>query len=244
MRSLPRRRSSLRLGAVSYLNTLPLIHFLRERPVLAPPAQLAHLLKTGQVDIATVPIVAFFENPHYSLVPEVCIGSAGPVRSVKLFFSNESFRIENVRSIALDAESKTSVLLLKVLLKFKYGRDLNEIRFSSQNAEGSLLIGDKAMGKGVSQMPSLDLGHEWTSWTGLPFVYAAWISRHSSVPEEVISTLQRTRDEGLSRLSEIVPQNHPLFEPALIEDYLCNLQYHLGPKEREGMELFRKYVHS
>src|SRR5262249_17994769 len=109
-----------KLGAVAYLNALPLIHYLEERPRLEAPAPLARLLKSGEVDIATAPIVSWFENPHYSLVPGICIGSNGPVGSVKIFFTAPDITAENVRTIYLDMESKTSALLLKVLLKFKY----------------------------------------------------------------------------------------------------------------------------
>ena len=165
-----------KLGAVAYLNALPLIHYLEERPRLEPPAPLARLLKIGELDIATAPVVALFENPKYTLVPGVCIGSNGPVGSVKVFFTSPDINLQNVRTIYLDMESKTSALLLKVLLKFKYGRNLDEITFfhpiPPRSCEAKLLIGDKAM-KELAVAPAADLGYEWTSWTKLPFVFAA-----------------------------------------------------------------------
>jgi chorismate dehydratase len=233
-----------KLGAVPYLNALPLIHFLEEKPTLAPPAPLARLLRIGQVDIATAPITTLFENPHYSLVPGICIGSNGPVRSVKLFFSSPEIDIHNVKSIYLDMESKTSALLLKTLLHFKYGRNLDEITFiypiPPRHCEAKLLIGDKAM-KEVPEAPPLDLGFEWTSWTGLPFVYAAWISRLPEVSDRAVQLLTRARDEGLEKLDAVIPIDS-IFSPKAISDYLRNLVYRLGPKEREGMELFRDYL--
>jgi len=233
-----------KLGAVPYLNALPLIHYLEEKPTLAPPAPLARLLRIGQVDIATAPITTFFENPNYSLVPGICIGSNGPVRSVKLFFTSDKINVENVQSIYLDMESRTSALLLKVLLQYKYKRNLDEITFiypiPPRHCEAKLLIGDKAM-KELPETAPLDLGYEWTSWTGLPFVYAAWISRLPNVSERSIVRLTAARDLGIEKLSSVIPRDTP-FPFQLIEEYLQNLIYRMGPKEEEGMELFRDYL--
>lgn len=236
-----------KLGAVSYWNALPLTHYLEERPVLAPPAAIARLLRIQQVDIATAPIVTLFENPSYSLVPGICIGSNGPVKSVKLFFQGEGITTENVKSIYLDMESRTSILLLKVLLKFKYGRNLDDITFfhplpprEPGGIGGKLLIGDKALTE-LALTPPLDLGYEWTSWTGLPFVYAAWISRHEETSDRAVAELTEARDRGVGNLPSVVPLNPPM-PMALIEAYLKQIVYHMGPREIEGIELFRDYL--
>ncbi|MBI3541620.1 MAG: menaquinone biosynthesis protein [Deltaproteobacteria bacterium] len=232
------------LGAVPYLNALPLIHYLSEKPRLEAPAALARLLRIGQIDIATAPIVTYFENP-YTLVPGICIGSNGPVKSVKLFFTKTGINIQNVQSIYLDMESRTSILLLKVLLQFKYGRRLDEITFyhplPPRDCEAKLLIGDKTM-KEISENPSLDLGEEWTQWTGKPFVYAAWLSRLPEVSEKAIQELTLARDQGCNNIPSVIPMNPPL-PTAAIQDYLKkNLIFRLGSAEREGMELFRDYL--
>ncbi len=234
-----------KLGAIPYLNGLPLIHYLKGRPRPAPPAALVRLLKIGEVDIATAPIVSLFENPHFSLIPGICIGSNGPVESVKLFFNTPEITAANVRSIYLDLESRTSVLLLKVLLKFKYGRDLNEISFHSPipppDLEAKLLIGDKAM-REVPEAPPLDLGSEWTDWTGLPFVYAAWISRLPEVGDRALRELTEARDRGCANIASVIPTDIP-FPFDLVKNYLENrIIYRLGDREREGMDLFRDYL--
>lgn len=233
-----------RLGAVPYLNALPLIHYLPEKQTLAPPAALSRLLKIGEVDIATAPIVTLFENPHYTLVPGICIASRGAVKSVKLFFRSPEVTIENVRSIYLDMESKTSALLLKVLLKFKYRRDLNDITFyhplPPREMEAKLLIGDKAM-REVADVPPVDLGYEWTAWTGLPFVYAAWVSRLPEVSDRAIEDLQRARNEGVSHIESLLPPNTP-FPRSFVEEYLKNFTYTLGPEEQAGMRRFETYL--
>ncbi|HEX5037793.1 MAG TPA: menaquinone biosynthesis protein [bacterium] len=233
-----------KLGAVPYLNALPLIHHLKERPRLEAPAPLARLLKIGEVDIATAPVVALFENPHYTLVPGMGIGSNGPVGSVKVFFLKPDIDLSNVKTIYLDMESKTSAMLLKVLLKYKYGRDLDEITFfhpiPPRTCEAKLLIGDKAM-KELALHPPVDLGYEWTSWTKLPFVFAAWISRHPEVSERAVEELKAARDLGCKNIAGVVP-GASLFSFETIKTYLENLVYTLGPNEMEGLNLFRDYI--
>ncbi len=233
-----------KLGAVPYLNALPLIHYLKERPRLEPPAPLARLLKIGEVDIATAPIVTLFENPGYTLIPGICIGSNGPVGSVKVFFTNPDVTPQNVKTIYLDMESKTSALLLKVLLQFKYGRNLDEITFfhpiPPRHCEAKLLIGDKAM-KELAIAPPMDLGQEWTSWTGLPFIYAAWISRHGEVSDRAIEELIFARDQGVGNIASVIPQQ-TIFPFDTVKTYLEKLVYTLGPKEMEGLNLFRDYI--
>lgn len=232
-----------KLGAVPYLNALPLTHYLKERPILAPPAALARLLRIGEVDIATAPIVTYFENPHYTLVPGICIGSRGPVQSVKLFFSSPDTTVENVKTIYLDVESKTSALLLKILLQFKFGRNLDDITFyhplPPREVEAQLLIGDKAM-KEIPVSAPLDLGETWTDWTGLPFVYAAWISRLPEVSEKAVTELTQARDAGIANLSSVISKTTLPFNT--VREYLENLNYILGSPEVAGLELFRTYL--
>lgn len=139
----------MRFGAVPYLNALPLIHGLPWEVRQAPPAALDRLLKIGELDLATAPIVTLFENPDYSVVPGVAIGCRGPVKSVRLIFQKEGMTLGDVGSIYLDMESKTSAMLLKILLHFKYKIDLAKIRFDhplpGPDPDAVLLIGNKAM---------------------------------------------------------------------------------------------------
>ena len=158
----------MKLASVPYLNALPLIYYLPERPRLAPPAALDRLLKLGEVDLATAPITALFENPHYGLVPGVAIGTKGAVQSVRLIIKKAGMQLSDVQSIYLDMESRTSVLLLKDLLKFKYKIDLGRIQFVTpiphQGVDAALLIGDKALVPSPQPSPprgeggGLDLG--------------------------------------------------------------------------------------
>ncbi len=232
------------LGAVPYWNSLPLIHDLPEKPRLEVPAALARLLKIGEIDVATAPIVTLFENPHYSLVPGICIGSRGAVKSVKIFFASPDINAHNVKSIYLDMESRTSALLLKVLLKFKYGRKLDDIQFfhpiPPRHVEGKLLIGDKAMLE-IATGPSLDLGQEWSEWTKLPFVFAAWISRHPEIGDKTVKILQEARDRGIGHIASVIPP-HPALPFETVKEYLENLNYFLGDGETKAIALFKDYI--
>lgn len=269
----------MKLAAVPYLNALPLIHYLAEKPRLAPPAALDRLLKLGEVDLATAPIATLLENPHYGLVPGVAIGTKGRVESVRLIIKKAGMKLSDVQSIYLDMESRTSVMLLKVLLKFKYKIDLGRIQFVTPiphpGVDAALLIGDKALGYpeservlagsdllgpvkrserslswstrwgssgGEQDLPlnHYDLGHEWCEWTGLPFVFAAWISPKPVIDSQWISVLQEARDQGLKNLDAIVESlpNHDF-----IRNYLQqNISYDLGETEIEGIKRFHGYA--
>lgn len=228
----------MQLGAVPYLNALPLIRYLPERPRLEPPAALDRLLDLGEVDLATAPIVTLFENPSYRLVPGIAIGTRGPVKSVRLIFNRPALSTSDILSLSLDTESKTSRLLLKVLLHFKYGLNLSRIRFSERTpaarTDATLVIGNKALAGAAS---SLDLGEEWVSWTGLPFVFAAWIGRLSHCPPALIQTLTACRDHALTHLDDVVNglSDFPRDEA---KKYLANVSYELGDAEIEGMKRF------
>lgn len=234
-----------RLGAVPYLNALPLIHFLKDRPRLEVPSRLEQLLLNKELDVVTAPILTYLQNPHLTLIPDIGIGCDGDVLSVKLVFTHPKKNWENIEQITLDPDSRTSIHLLKVLLLFKYGRKLDEIRFtsrssSSDQSDALLLIGDKALLTHQS-LPSADLGREWKEWTGLPFVFAAWISQESTVNTELHETLKTARDRALNQLDALVPRDFPM-EPEKIRVYLKTLNYQLGPREREGLLLFHQYL--
>lgn len=233
----------MKLGAVPYLNALPLIHHLPERPRLASPAALDRLLKLGEIDLATAPISTLFENARFHLVPGIAIGTRGSVKSVRLVFKKPGMTLSDVGSIYLDMESKVSTLLLKTLIHFKYKRNLSEIRFvhplPSPDVDAALLIGDKAMEN--NQTAFLDLGYEWTSWTGLPFVFAAWIGKTPSCAPELIKTLTACRDQALTNLPSILPTVKTL-SPEEAERYFTkNICYQLDKEEIEGMKCFHAY---
>src|SRR5215471_8837283 len=165
-----------KLGCVPYINALPLTHFLDRSDfeiVTRPPARLFELLQKGEVEAALLPIVNYLEDFNLRLIPELAIAARGPVKSVKLFFKDPSQSIENLRYVLLDSESRTSNLLLKALLKHRYGKDLSQIVFLSEDpaskAQARLLIGDKALDYPHPHENFVDLAQLWWEWTQKPF---------------------------------------------------------------------------
>src|SRR5689334_2567653 len=170
-------RSKIRVGAVSYLNTKPLIYgFERFAPeaelVLDYPSRLADSLAAGTLDVALIPSIEFFQDPTYTIVSDACIGCRGPVLSVKLF---SRVPVDKIRTLALDEGSRTSAALVRILLKERFGiepereplplgNDLGDTR-----ADAVLLIGDRAMHSPVGKFAAVwDLGDEWCRWAELP----------------------------------------------------------------------------
>jgi chorismate dehydratase len=244
----------IRLGCVPYLNALPLTYFLNPREVeilRRPPSQLKDLLMKGRVDAALLPIVDYFETPQLHLVPEVAIVSKGAVQSVKLFIQKFNQPIEKLKYLYLDPESKTSQLLLKVLLRFRFQHSLTDFHFLSDprdpHIEASLLIGDKALHCPFPQN-SLDLGEAWWKWTQKPFVFAAWMARDPN-QTKLSSSLRQARDQGVKNIRKIIEEkNAPSSSNSAssgfsLKEYLTKaVQYYMGPEELEGIRLFFNYL--
>lgn len=243
----------MNLGAVPYLNVLPLIAHLEEPPRLEVPAALVRLLKIGELDLATAPIASLFQNPDWCLVDGIGLGTKGAVKSVRLIFNNREGNLQNVRSIYLGMESMSSILLLKVLLASKHKRDLGEIELTGPiptgDEEAQLVIGDKALAyDGSPGLPGragcrgIDLGLEWTSWTNLPFVFAGWVSRQKKIDPRFAQKLRDGRDQSLKNI-ESITSGIKGFEPSFIKNYLMqNISYDLGDAEKRGIELFYRYA--
>lgn len=245
----------LNVGAVSYLNTKPLVYQL---PDLAPranltfdyPSRLADQLASGQLDVALIPAVEYFRGRDYLIVSDACIGCRGPVLSVKLF---SRVPMDQIRTLALDEGSRTSAALVKILLHERFGirpettplpveADLRET-----TTDAVLLIGDRAIFSPTGHFVEVwDLGDEWCRWAELPFVFAMWVARPGLDPgelAELATALSTARDRGVANLEAIahaeaaplgltVPQCH-----SYLRD---NLYFYLGPREQRGLEKYRE----
>ncbi len=286
----------LKLGCVSYMNALPLTHGLNPKEVeliSRPPAQLLYLLQGGEVEAALLPIVNYFENPDLYLVPGLAIACRGAVKSVRLYWNNitvgaaprgrpqienepsqnskgrhSGLPLQNIHTIYLDPESRTSHALLKVILQHKYGMDLNTLTFTSDlshpHIDAKLLIGDKTFTENGS---ALDLGEEWCSWQQKPFVFAAWMSLQKK--PELHQKLQESFQQGFKQIDTIIdklsskgwrdwgPPNYrqqsasaddaviggeerqdPLDKVTLREYFTKNLHYTMGEAELDGIRRF------
>lgn len=242
----------LRVGAVQYLNTKPLVHGLGT-PLIDLrydlPSRLADQLAAGRLDVALIPTVELFRGDGYRLISDACIACRGPVMSVTLFFRTA---VHRVSSLAVDEGSRTSAALAKILLAERFGvRPSVEVLpigsgLGDTAADAVLLIGDRALGRGGEAgafQLAWDLGDEWCRWTGLPFVFAVWAARRGVVAPELDRILGAARDAGRANLAAIAAaeaSRHGL-TVAQCHSYLSeNLHYDLGDREREAIELFRR----
>ncbi|MCA9053761.1 MAG: menaquinone biosynthesis protein [Planctomycetaceae bacterium] len=242
----------LRIGAVSYLNSKPLIEGLTDLAseaelVLDYPSRLADELAAGQLDVALIPSIEALSDPDYEIVSDACVAARGPVMSVKLYF-----RVPpgDIQSLALDEGSRTSAALARVMLAERYGVEPRisalplGCSVSDADADAVLLIGDRAMhAPGERFLAEWDLGAEWYRWTGLPFVFAMWVTREGVDLKGVDAALSAARDRGLERLSEIAARESrglQLPDETALRYLRDNLHFRLGSAERNGLKLFHR----
>ena len=210
------------------------------------PARSAELLSQKRVDAALVPVFAYQSIDDVYLVPDVCVGAHDRVRSVCLTTHDKD--LEDVRSVALDTSSRTSVALSKIIFREFLGFEPEWIpaepkaKAMLEGADCALLIGDPALRLVQSGLRVFDLAELWNRYTGLGFVFAMWMSRNETAPIDFATA----RDEGLEHVNEIVGNYLPEIDLSRdeINKYLTeNISYRVTEKMREGMELFFKLAH-
>jgi chorismate dehydratase len=240
----------IKIGAVSYLNTKPLVYRLAEfapnaEIVFDLPSRLADDLATGQLDVALIPSIEYFQAPGYSVVSDACIACRGPVLSVKLF---SRVPVAQVRTLALDEGSRTSAALIRILLNERAGiAPICEplpigASLADTNADAVLLIGDRAIYSPAGRFAEVwDLGDEWRRWSGLPFVFAMWVARPGVDCHEVEAALREARDCGVANLELIATAEAAplgLTVPQCLTYLRDNLHFYFGVEERRGLDLF------
>ena len=244
----------LRIGAVNYLNTKPLIYELEQLApeaelVLDYPSRLADDLELGRLDVALIPIIEYFRAGTYRLVPNISIASHGPVLSVTLFSRTPWSKI---RRVALDEGSRTSAALAQILLRKRY-QVQPEIRplpldqpAENIDADAVLLIGDRAMRACLPGFAhAFDLGQEWHDWTGLPFVYAAWAVRDGVDLGPVADALAEAKRRGLENIGPIAAHEAKQLglDAGFCRRYLANIiRFDLGPRELAGLQRYYQLV--
>jgi chorismate dehydratase len=242
--------AKLRVGAVNYLNTKPLVYnFSTFAPqaqlVFDYPSRLADDLASGNLDVALIPSIEFFQDPTYTIVSNACIGCRGPVLSVKLFSRGP---IEQIRTLALDEGSRTSAALTRILLKARHGIEPRLERLpvdsgiSDSEADAILLIGDRAIHSPPGHFEIVwDLGDEWCRWAELPFVFAMWVARTGADLDGLEVALSQSRDAGILHLEEIAGKEAAplgLTKPQCLSYLRDNLYFYLGPREHRGLALY------
>jgi chorismate dehydratase len=267
--------SRLKISAISYLNTAPLLwdfqHAAAGSDLAANyeiaytlPSACAEALRTGAADIGIIPAAAYTTIPHLVIIPGVAIAARRAVRSILLVSRKPAHSstpnplstaqwASQVRTVALDTSSMTSVALTKILFAKWLGgpRDYKpmapHLDPMLDACDAALLIGDPALQVDRRRYFTLDLAEEWQSRTGKSFVFAFWAIRKQSLSgqdaEAIAQTFQTSRDHGLSprNLEAIAQQwaprlNLPL---ELIRAYLTqNIHYHLDPPCLDGLALY------
>ena len=243
----------IRIGAVSYLNAKPLYHGLCD---LAPnvrlsmdvPGRLADQLESGELDVALIPSVEYLRGASrgYEIIPGFAIAARGAVRSVKLF---SRVPWDQVGRLALDAGSRTSQVLARIWLDARHGvrpGQIEELPLGvsalESTADAVLVIGDRAMRvPGDSFHDVVDLGEAWHSLTGLPFVFALWVTRQGLDLGELPDALFQSRAAGLASAESLARMHGPRLglDFTTCYDYLTRiLSYDLGEPEIAGLERF------
>jgi len=249
---------ALRVSAISYLNTAPLMWDFEHTPPpeiqqnftieYTVPALCAEALRAGEADIGIIPVITAARMEGLVVLPEVAIASRGPVRSILLASRKP---IEEIRTVGVDTSSRSSVGLLRILLEKYYGgaRQLTPMAPSLETmldaCDAGLLIGDAALTVATNGLRTYDLGALWLEKTGLPFVYAVWAARKAALAERSqplpLSTIfRRSRDRGLeaASLAAIAREWAPrlaLDEAGIVRYLRENIHYTLDAECRAGM---------
>lgn len=239
----------MRVAAVSYLNTKPLLYGLRQHSLINEieltedyPARIAQLLIDSKVDVGLIPVAATTKLSEWQIVGDYCIGCDGPVASVCLF---SDVPMEKIERVLLDYQSRTSVNLAKILLKDHWKKDVELIdatgedyREQIRGTTAGVVIGDRALEQRKRSTYIYDLGEAWKAHTGLPFVFAAWISR-KPLSKDFIQRFNEANVAGLQQLDEVIAENaSPHYD--LKTYYTQNISYRLDEKKREALNLFLK----
>ena len=240
----------IRVGAVSYLNTKPLVYGLAQSLPHAEvlfdlPSRLATRLSAGELDVALIPSIEFFQDPAYTIVSDACIGCRGPVLSVKLLFRAAPHQ---VRTLALDEGSRTSAALAQILLHERCGitPELTPFPLGTSlrdtTADAVLMIGDRAIHPPQEEFVEIwDLGDQWCRWSERPFVFAMWVARTGVDLAGIETALCEARDAGVVHLPQIAAIEGAKAGLSAEQAYAYfreNLYFYLGPREQQGLELF------
>jgi chorismate dehydratase len=252
----------LRISAISYLNTAPLTWDFEHGDAGAAfdisytvPSQCAADLAAGAADIGIIPAAAYASIPGLAILPGVAIASIRPVRSILLV---SKVPLDQIRSVALDTSSLTSVALTKVLFAKWWGGGRTfasmppDVEKMMEAHDAGLVIGDPALRVDRARYLTFDLAEEWIRFTGKPFVFAFWAVRLAALTDaatalDLAAIFQDSRDHGLQALSldRIAREWAPRvgLSEAEIRAYLTeNIYYHLDPACLDGLQLFYRYA--
>jgi chorismate dehydratase len=236
----------IKVGAVSYLNTKPLIYGFEQGMMkegidllIDYPSNIARKLLTNEIDIGLVPVAVLPLMKEYHILSDYCIGCDGEVASVCLF---SDVPLHEIKTILLDYQSNTSVALIKILLK-EHWKIIPELiaaeKDFEQNITGAtagLVIGDRAFEQRLKSKYVYDLGAAWKAMTGLPFVFAVWVS-NKNLNADFTAAFNAATQYGLTHLKEIVSLN-ACTPFNLFEYYTQFISYTLDTRKKESLKKF------
>lgn len=254
----------IKVGRISYLNVLPIYYPLETKLIennfkffYGPPAQLNKLMSEGLLHISSTSSIEYLRHAEqYKLIPDIAIGSCGPVQSVLLISRKPVEKLKNCK-ILVSAQTHTSAALLKILLteyipvhpEYETG-NAAELLENGERPEAILTIGDEALNlRHHEDYPyKLDLGDAWRQWTGLPFIFGVWVVRKdvadSPAVKDAVRTLIKGKEWGqanIGRMSELTAEKSVLALPE-VNSYYEGLVYNLKETEIEGLKVFAEYL--
>ena len=238
---------------MSYLNTKPLLYGIRNHPIFEQieliedyPSNIAQLLIEDKIDLGLIPVAAIPRLKEHYIITDYCIGANGAVASVCLF---SQVPMEEIKEVYLDYQSKASVSLAKILLRDYWKKKIDFIDATGEDFRNNItgttagvIIGDRALQQRQNSKYIYDLGEAWKKHTGLPFVFAAWVS-NKKLPAEFISAFNKANGFGLEHLNEVIEENISAYFD-LKEYYTRYVSYNLDEKKREGLKMFLNLLNS
>jgi len=246
----------LRVAAVSYLDAVPLVWGLVHGPHrdlfqvdFIRPSECADALRDGKADAGIIPSIEYQRIPGLKIVPGLSISSSGPVRSVLLI---SRVPVEQIRSVALDTSSRTSVCLIQILFQRRYPiaprfvPHAPDLAAMLRECDAALIIGDPALASDFPGLRVYDLADEWRAMTGLPFVFAFWAVRAEAATPDWIQPFQESAAYSFAHLDEITRSESARtgLPESLVRSYLTeNIDFSLGEKNCEGLQRFYTLAH-
>ncbi len=238
---------------VGYLNTIPLVYGLRGSAAarynlhLETPAQCFNSFMMDEVDVALVPVGTLPLIPDARIVTDVCIGCKREVRTVCLFSNVD---IHQLKTVYLDIESRTSVLLIQILMKHHWKRDVvfidkNVREISAADLPddvGVLMIGDKVFEVENDFVYKYDLGAAWYDYTGLPFAFAVWVAK-PHVTDAQITMLNTDLLQGITHVPDSLLAHKTANQNFDLDEYFeCYIDYHFDENKRMAMKRYLEVV--
>ena len=245
----------IKISIVNYYNTLPFRWALKNSAIIDRidlqedmPSICAQKLKFKQVDIGLVPVALLPELDNYTLITDYCIGANGKVDSVKLYSNVD---LQEIQSITLDYQSRSSINLTKVLakefwqIKPRY-IDAKPGFENSVNADNAVVvIGDRTFDLNGKYKYEWDLSEEWKKFTGLPFVFAAWVINSNHVPDEFIKEFNKVLAYSVANIPDAIKADRGKLPSANFdpENYLTKkIDYNLNSDKKEALKLFLEKI--